>query len=397
MAKHFSYTFLYTFLFINLYISNALISSQRIFNVLSFGAVPNGIEDSTLGFLNAWSTACASIFAAEVYIPKGRFLVRPLAFNGSYCRSPGINFRIEGTLVAPTDYRVLGWGNKWLSFQKVTGVSIIGGTLEAGGHAFWDCKRARNIDCHRGAVSLRFTGSRNIRISGLTSLNSQVGHISIKRCRNVHIKGVRVIAADNSPNTEGIHVQQSQNVVIEDSSMQTGDDCISIGPGTKNLWIENIACGPGHGISIGSLGKGLKEEGVQNVTVKKATITGTQNGLRIKAWARPSNGFVHGVHYVDVIMQGVRRPIVIDQNYCPHKINCPGQQSGTKISDVVYQNIRGTSATAVAVKFDCSRTNPCAEIRLRDVNLKCLKQPARSSCANVNGTVFGVIKPNSCF
>jgi polygalacturonase len=62
------------------------------------------------------------------------------------------------------------------------------------------------------------------------------------------VKGVRVSAAGNSPNTDGIHVSSSTSVTILNSRIGTGDDCVSIGPGTSNLWIENVACGPGHGI-----------------------------------------------------------------------------------------------------------------------------------------------------
>ena len=80
-----------------------------------------------------------------------------------------------------------------------------------------------------------------------------------------------------------------------------------------------------HICSIGSLGGELVEAGVQNVTVKNASFTGTQNGLRIKAWARPSSGFVKGVQFEDVTMRNVQNPIIIDQNYCPHNIDCPSQ------------------------------------------------------------------------
>ncbi len=73
-------------------------------------------------------------------------------------------------------------------------------------------------------------------------------HIVINGCQNVNIEGVTVIAAGDSPNTDGIHVQLSSNIVITNSTINTGDDCISIGPGTQNLWIEGIKCGPGHGI-----------------------------------------------------------------------------------------------------------------------------------------------------
>ena len=77
--------------------------------------------------------------------------------------------------------------------------------------------------------------------------------------------------------------------------------------------------------SIGSLAKDLEEAGVQNVTVKKALFSRTQNGVRIKAWGRPSNGFVKNILFQHIVMDNVQNPIVIDQNYCPSHKGCPGQ------------------------------------------------------------------------
>lgn len=73
------------------------------------------------------------------------------------------------------------------------------------------------------------------------------------------------------------------------------------------------------------MGKDLKEAGVQNVTVKTVTFTGTQNGVRIKTWGRPSNGFVRNVLFQDAIMENVENPVIIDQNYCSDNKGCPGQ------------------------------------------------------------------------
>ena len=75
-------------------------------------------------------------------------------------------------------------------------------------------------------------------------------HIAINGCQDVKVEGVKVIASGESPNTDGIHVQSSNNIAIMKSVIKTGDDCISIGPGTKNLWIEGVKCGPGHGIKL---------------------------------------------------------------------------------------------------------------------------------------------------
>lgn len=100
--------------------------------------------------------------------------------------------------------------------------------------------------------TLRFTNSKNIMIKGLTSLNSQMFHIVLNGCHNVKMSGVNVQASGDSPNTDGIHVQQSSSVMILNSKISTGDDCVSIGAGTTNLWIENVLCGPGHGIRYSS-------------------------------------------------------------------------------------------------------------------------------------------------
>lgn len=45
------------------------------------------------------------------------------------------------------------------------------------------------------------------------------------------------------------------------------------------------------------------------------------------------------------------------------------QDSAVKLSNIVYQNIRGTSASEVAIKFNCSKTVPCKGIYLQDVIL----------------------------
>lgn len=80
-------------------------------------------------------------------------------------------------------------------------------------------------------------------------------------------------------------------------------------------------------LSIGSLANEMDEEGVQNVTIKRTIFRNASNGFRIKSWARPSNGFVERIRFKRAIMYNVQNPIIIDQNYCPHNLNCPNQVS----------------------------------------------------------------------
>ncbi|XP_021734314.1 polygalacturonase-like [Chenopodium quinoa] len=384
-------------IFINL--SSSISAETKAYNVLEFGAKPNGLTDTSKAFLRAWEAACKTNGSASITVPKGRYLLHPIEFRGSDCNNNDITFYIDGTIVAPLDYHVLGRVDRWVWFDRVSGVTIDGhGFFDAKGTSLWNCKKGKNGNkCPRGSTTLTFTSSNNILIKGITSLNSQLYHIVINVCKDVLIEAVKIRAAGNSPNTDGIHVQESSGVNIMNTKVKTGDDCVSIGPGTKNLWIERIACGPSHGISIGSLAKSMDEEGVQNVTVKTAVISYSLTGVRIKSWGRPSNGFVQGVVFQDVLMRYVWNPIIIEQNYCPHNKNCPGQESGVQISDVKYENIRGTSLTEVAVKFDCSATNPCTGIQLQNIDIKYYDEnKTQSYCKNAVGEISGLVQPQSC-
>ncbi|KAK3444320.1 LOW QUALITY PROTEIN: hypothetical protein EUGRSUZ_H01886, partial [Eucalyptus grandis] len=355
----------------------AIAATAAEYDVVSLGAKPDGVTDSTRAFVGAWLAACGSEKPAMISVPPGRFLVGGATFNGP-CKNNAIRWHIQGVITAPTDYSVLGNVGTWLLFQYVDGMSISGGILDGQGAALWACK----------ASDILFSNSRTLS-EQLMSLNSQLFHMSSTDAKReaARSEGFRL-----RPNTDGVHVQLSSGVTIMSSKIGTGDDCVSVGAGTTNLWIENVMCGPGHGISIGSLGKDLEEAGVENVTVKNVMFGGTQNGLRIKSWGRPSTGFAKNILFQHALMSNVKNPIVIDQNYCPNKINCPGQFSGVKISDVTYQNIHGTSATEVAVKFDCSPKNPCTGIRLEDVKLtyKNDRRPAQASCVNAGGLAFGL-------
>ncbi|PHT42257.1 Polygalacturonase [Capsicum baccatum] len=301
-----------------------------------------------------------------IYVPQGRYLIGSVAFWGQYCKNKATTIKIDGTLVAPSDYRVIGNTGNWIKFERVNGLKISGGTFDGQGAGLWACKIS-DKSCPPGATTLAFYNSNNIVISGLTSLNSQMFHVVIDGCQNTKLQEMKISASASSPNTDGLHIEGSSGVTILKTVIGTGDDCVSIGPGTSNIWIENVSCGPGHGISIGSLGWSMQEPGVQNVTVKTTTFRGTQNGLRIKTWARPSNGFVKDVVFQHSVMVNARYPILIDQEYCPDQKNCPVQVSGVKIRDVTYQDIHGTSASQVALKLACSKANPCQGIRLEDI------------------------------
>ncbi|XP_009605359.1 polygalacturonase-like [Nicotiana tabacum] len=379
------------FSFISLFLPSCL-----AYNVVSYGARGDGGTDSTTAFLRAWSAACSSISPANVYVPRGTFLIRTVTFTGP-CRSR-IEFRVDGTLVAPADYNAIGHSGFWILFYKVSRLSVYGGSIDAQGSAFWSCRKAGR-SCPQGAKSISFFWCDDVLVSGLTSVNSQTKHVGIDYSSRVRVENLKIRAPSRSPNTDGIHIENSRGVTIKGSTIKTGDDCISIGPGSINLWIEEIGCGPGHGISIGSLGSSNNEAGVVNITVTNSVFTKTQNGVRVKSWARPSGTYAKNLMFRNLIMRNVGYPIIIDQNYCPDN-SCPHQNSGVKVSQVTYKNVKGTSSTQVAMKFDCSYTNPCTGIKLQDIKLTHidrLRRPAILYCRNARGRHSGTVIPKGCF
>ncbi|KAL1536978.1 endo-polygalacturonase [Salvia divinorum] len=235
------------------YFSVSILAANTTYNVLSYGATANGKSDCTKAFEAAWGAACASSSPATIYVPRGRYILGNAYFDGSTCKNNAITIQIDGTLSAPSDYNAIGNNVHWLKFIRVTGVSIRGGTLDGLGPNLWACK-ASGKKCPQGATSLAFLNSNKLSINGLTSINSQMFHIVVHECRDANLQNIKIFAPDESPNTDGIHIGRSSGVSITNSRIATGDDCISVSPGTSNLFVQNVACGPGHGISIGSLG-----------------------------------------------------------------------------------------------------------------------------------------------
>ena len=55
------------------------------------------------------------------------------------------------------------------------------------------------------------------------------------------------------------------NLLFEKNYIVNGDDCLTVGSGAKNIEFRDTYCEGGHGLSIGSLGKGGSVADVQNV------------------------------------------------------------------------------------------------------------------------------------
>nr|VDC69538.1 unnamed protein product [Brassica rapa] len=330
-------------------------------SVSDFGAKGDGKTDDTQAFVNAWNKACSSIGAVNLLVPEGKtYFLKSIRLNGP-CKSI-ITVQIFGTLSASqkrSDYKDI---TKWITFDSVNSLSVDGGatgTVNGNGETWWQnsCKRNEAQPCTNAPTTLTFYNLKNLRVNNLRVRNTQQIQISIEKCSNVQVSNVEVTAPADSPNTDGIHITNSQNIQISKSTIGTGDDCISIETGSQNVNINDLTCGPGHGISIGSLGDDNSKAFVSGVTVDGAKLSGTDNGVRIKTY-QGGSGTASDIIFQNIQMDNVKNPIIIDQDYCD-KSKCTEQTSAVEVKNVVYRNISGTSASDIAITLNCSKNYPC--------------------------------------
>ncbi|PNT71645.1 hypothetical protein BRADI_2g33080v3 [Brachypodium distachyon] len=347
------------------------LKSNSVFDVLRYGALGDGHHDDTKGLAKAWAAACSSSHPSIVLLPKGK---KYLTKHRSYW--------IEATI------------RHWILFKAVRGLTVTGvGTIDGNGKLWW-----QNSCKVNSKLALTFYSCTNLKVNNLKLLNSQQIHMSVERCTDVRIFRLSITAPSSSPNTDGIHIAHSKGVKVRNCMIRTGDDCLSIEDGTKNLHVKNIVCGPGHGISIGSLGDQNSEAQVANITIDGVRLHGTTNGARIKTW-QGGRGYAKNIVFQNMIMDNVWNPIIIDQNYCDSATPCKKQKSAVEVSNVLFKNIRGTSASREAIKLSCSRAAPCHGIALHNVKLT-LKRGggnAKSTCQNAKWKKLGTVMPQpSC-
>ncbi|XP_019089111.1 PREDICTED: exopolygalacturonase-like [Camelina sativa] len=388
-------------------------SSVSLVNVRSFGARANDHRDHTKAFLAAWDKACkSSSSSVHLIIPRGEFSVGPLRFSGPCTNVSNLTVRVKGHLKASTDLSKYRSGGGWINFEWINGLTLTGGgTFDGQGALAWPFNNCTSDSkCKLLPTSLKFVGMNRTVVRRISSVNSKFFHIALVECRDFKGTRLNITAPSDSPNTDGIHIERSSNVYFSRSHIATGDDCVSIGQGNSRITITSIKCGPGHGISVGSLGRYPNEKNVKGLVVKDCKMSGTTNGIRIKTWANsPGLSAATNMTFQNIIMNNVTNPIIIDQSYCPFSSCITNVPSKVKLSDIYFKNIRGTSSSRVAVQLHCSRGMPCKKVYLENVHLDLSSsfggrkqsrnrgdEAVSSSCRNVRVNYIGTQLPPPC-
>ncbi|MFS8029206.1 putative endo-polygalacturonase [Helianthus anomalus] len=372
--------------------------STTIFNILSFGAKANGVSDDSKKLVAAWKATC-KVGGGTLQIPSDhKFLIKPVTLQGP-CMAHVV-FQIDGTLLAPS--KIGSWSKsnlyQWINFKWVQNITIQGsGAIDGQGYNWWAPMESKQASLHIKPTALRFYASEDIVVRDITIKNSPQVHLKFDNSQGVKVNNVTVLAPGNSPNTDGIHLQNTRDVEILHSNIET-DDCVSIQTGCSNVHIHHINCGPGHGISIGGLGKDKSIACVSDIVVENSNIQDTLYGVRIKTW-QGGLGLVKNITFSNIQVANVNFPIVINQYYCD-KSFCKNETGSIAIKEVMFDKITGSYSTQ-PIHLACSKDIPCTEINLSDIQLNPSRRPLEGSqlqqalCYNSYGYSNGQLVPSS--
>ncbi|MDR3651825.1 MAG: glycoside hydrolase family 28 protein [Paludibacter sp.] len=233
---------------------------------------------------------------------------------------------------------------------------------------------------------------KNVRIEGITIVNSPFWTVNPEFCENVTVDGVTIINP-LSPNTDGIDPESCRYVHISNCHISVGDDCITLKSGRdlqarklntpdENITITNCTMLAGHGgVVIGSEMSG----GVKKVVISNCVFDGTDRGIRIKS-TRGRGGMVEDIQADNIVMRNIKEEaIVLDLNYS----KMPAEPLSERTP--IFRNININNVTAsnvlIPIRINGLEESPITNVTLTNVNILNSKQKSTfTNCKDIKMT-----------
>ena len=342
---------------------------ERDCDVTKFGAVSDGKTDSTKAFGEAIA-ACVKAGGGRVVVPAGKFL------TGAIHLKSGVNLHLaDGAEIIFSDkledylpvvlVRVGGvelYNYSPLIYARdCTNIAVTGkGKLNGNAKKWWDWKSSETkLGFEMGAKGvpveqrifgkpefcirpsfLSFVSCTNVLLEDFTIGSGPNWTIHPIYCLNTTIRGVKVIT--DGPNNDGIDPDSCRDMLIENCTFDTGDDCVvlksgynedgwRVGRPTENVIMRNCFSKRGHGgLVIGSEMSG----GVRNVFMEDCQFEGTDRAIRIKSRA-DRGGVVENIYARNLKVKNMQREVaILNMDYGSDR------QKLTKATPPVFRNMR---------------------------------------------------------
>lgn len=386
-------------------------------SVTEFGAVGDGVALNTKAFQNAlfYLNSFADKGGAQLFVPAGRWL------TGSFVLISHLTLSLDKDAVIigstdPSDWPIIdplpsygrgrelpGRRHQSLIYgYNLTDVIITGenGTIDGQGIVWWDWFHKKTLNYTRPhLVELMY--STGVVISNLTFSNSPFWAIHPVYCSYVHIKNVTILAPPDSPNTDGIDPDSSDNVCIEDCYISTGDDVIviksgwdeygiSFGRPSSNITIRRIV-GQGQsgaGISFGSEMSG----GISDVRAEDIHLFNSMHGIRLKT-SPGRGGYIRNIYISGVTMKHVKMAIRIQSNYGEHPDDKYDPKALPVVNRITIKNVTGEDIKLAGI-FEGIDGDEFNGICLSNIVLNVTK-PKPWNCSYIKG-YSDMVSPELC-
>ncbi len=320
-------------------------TAKATFAATKYGAVGDGKTLNTQALQKAIDAAAKK--GGVVTLAPGQYL------TGSLFLKKGVELHLDKgvTLLGSQDLkdypdrmtRVAGiemvWPAALINIIDQDNVAITGeGTVDGQGKVFWDSYWALRKDYDKKGLRwivdydakrprlLVMANSSNITIKGVTLQRSGFWTVHVLYSKNVTVDGITVRnnLGGHGPSTDGIDIDSSSYVLVQNADIDCNDDnfCLKAGRDADGLRvnrpaeyivIQNCVAGAGDGLfTCGSETSG----GIRHVIARNLKAKGTKVGIRIKS-ALTRGGTVEDIKVDNIEMDGVGTAILLTMNWNP--------------------------------------------------------------------------------
>jgi polygalacturonase len=195
-----------------------------------------------------------------------------------------------------------------------------------------------------------FQNCKRARIANLKLRQQAVWCLHILYSEDVTIDGVNITADHNIPSSDGIDIDSSRRVRVNNVDIDVNDDCISIKSGkdadglrvnrpAEDIVIENSRFHYGHGgVAMGSETSG----GIRNVEVRNC-VSDSGNWAPIRFKTQPSrSGVVENITYRDMQLKDTKQAFEFNMEWRMVPPIAPPAKVLPVVRNVTIRNITGT-------------------------------------------------------
>jgi polygalacturonase len=322
------------------------VAATRIFSANDYGAVNDGATLSS-PFIQKAIDACAAKGGGIVTLKPGTYV------SGSIFLKDKVNLRIDKDVLIlgsqnfddypEIDTRIAGIEMKWpaalINIIDVKNATVSGnGVINARGKFCWDkyWTMRRDYDAKglrwivdydaKRVRTLLVQNSSDINLKGLTFKNAGFWTVQLLYSHHITVDGLIIKNNEdgNGPSTDGIDVDSSSWVLIQNCDIDCNDDnfCLKAGRDwdglrvnrpTEYVVIRKSLARRGAGlVTLGSETSG----GIRHVLATDLNAHHTDNGLRIKS-ATTRGGTVEDIYFQNCTMDSVRNVFSFTLNWNP--------------------------------------------------------------------------------